>query len=244
MKSKNEQMFVHPRLFGLFPKPGLGWRVIKIDSKNIAGVFPEASLKREVNEPLFRYTQKRFHNGFHFANLEHLHNLPIKNGKMFLNGLYLDGYTCLVLFCRKFQPALPVEKVSLELKDFSDEEVNEHFRPCAGYIGRKYAFVSYHGSNDLRSLSSKEYYIMGSTIRRQGKEQEHKKKLGVEKIETNTPTPKTTSCQRYISHIDYMFRHTGVLFNFDGFRIVAIKWRNYIGPQKNIEYSVDILLNR
>lgn len=76
---------------------------------------------------------------------------------MFLNGLYTDGYTCRVLFRRKVRPLLPVENISLELEDFSAEEVDEHFGPRTVDPGRKDVFVSHHRSNDLRRLSMKEY---------------------------------------------------------------------------------------
>ncbi|KAI8880210.1 hypothetical protein K501DRAFT_302399 [Backusella circina FSU 941] len=162
---------------------------------------------------------------------------------MFLNGLYTDGYTCRVLFCRKVRPLSPIENVSLELEDFSAEEVDKHFRPCTVDPGRKDVFVSYHRSNDLRRLSTKEYYNMGGTIRRQRKEQELKRSLGIEEIESNIPTPKTTSCEQYISYIKYMFQHMNVLFDFYSFRTAAIKWRNYVGSQKRIQDAVNILLN-
>jgi hypothetical protein len=86
---------------------------------------------------------------------------------MFLNGMYTDGYTCRVLFCRRAQPPLPVKSIALKLEDFNADEVNTHFRPCAVDPGRKGVFLSYYGSNDLRRLSSKEYYSMYGTIRRQ-----------------------------------------------------------------------------
>ncbi|KAI8881371.1 hypothetical protein K501DRAFT_274642 [Backusella circina FSU 941] len=234
-KSEDEQRFVPPRLFSMFPNPGLQWRFIKIDGQNITGIFPGASLKKEANETLFCYTQN--------AGLEDLQNLAVEKGKMFLNGLYTDGYTCRVLFCRKVRPLSPIENVSLELEDFSAEEVDKHFRPCTVDPGRKDVFVSYHRSNDLRRLSTKEYYNMGGTIRRQRKEQELKRSLGIEEIESNIPTPKTTSCEQYISYIKYIFQHMNVLFDFYSFRTAAIKWRNYVGSQKRIQDAVNILLN-
>jgi hypothetical protein len=113
---------------------------------------------------------------------------------MFLNGMYTDGYTCRVQFCCRGQPPLPVKSIALELEDFNTDEVNTHFRPCTVDPGRKDVFVSYHGSNDLRRLSSKEYYSIDDTIPRQRQEQERKKRLGIEQIETHIPYPKTTSC--------------------------------------------------
>lgn len=66
---KNEQRFVPPRLFSIFPNPGFQWRFIKIDSQNVAGIFPDASLKKQTDETLFSYTQRRFYKCFNFAKL-------------------------------------------------------------------------------------------------------------------------------------------------------------------------------
>ncbi|ORE07140.1 hypothetical protein BCV72DRAFT_304877 [Rhizopus microsporus var. microsporus] len=60
---------------------------------------------------------------------------------------------------------------------------------------RKDAFVSYHGGTDVRRLSSAEYYGMGGTVKRQKLQQGRKKSLGIERIETNMPSPKTASIQ-------------------------------------------------
>ncbi|CEP14296.1 hypothetical protein [Parasitella parasitica] len=165
-------------------------------------------------------------------------NLAVENDKMFLNVLYTDGYTCRVLFCRTVRPLLLTENVTLELENFGAEK-DEHFRPCTADPGKKDVFVSYHRNNDLRRLSTKEYYNLGGTIRKQRKEQELKRRrLGVEEIKSNIPTPKTTSCEQYISYIKYMFQQMDVLFNFYSFRTVAIKWRNYVGSQKRIQDAV------
>lgn len=162
---------------------------------------------------------------------------------MFLNGMYTDVYTSRVLFCRQYKPSLPVENVSLELEDFNVDEVKKHFRPCAVDPGRKDVFVSYHDNNDLRRLSSREYYAMGGTVRRQQKEQDRKRTSGIEQIKTHIPSPKTTSCLQYVSHLEYMFQHMDALFGFYGFEAARIKWLNYVASQRSIEEAVNILLN-
>ncbi|GAA5811239.1 hypothetical protein MFLAVUS_004671 [Mucor flavus] len=235
-------------IFGLFPNPGLKWCYIKIDSQNVAGIFSGAALKKEADETLFHYTQRRFYKCFNFAklkikSLEDLQNLPTNKGKMFLNGMYTDGYTCRVLFCCQYKPSLPVENVSLELEDFNVDEVKKHFRPCAVDPGRKDVFVYYHDNNDLRRLSSQECYAMGGTVRRQRKEQDRKRISGIEQIETHIPSPKTTSCLQYVSHLEYMFQHMDALFGFYGFEAARIKWLKYVASQRSIEEAVNILLN-
>jgi hypothetical protein len=121
---------------------------------------------------------------------------------MFLNGMYTDGYTCRVLFCRRnIVPSSVTTDVSLELSDFTTEEVDKHFRPCAVDPGRKDA---YHGDTDIRRLSSAEYYNMGGAVTRNKMEQDRKKGLGIEEIESNIPTPKTASSEKYTSYMNYI----------------------------------------
>lgn len=170
-------------------------------------------------------------------------NLPAQKGKMFLNSIYTDGYTCRVSFCKRIHEASPMNQISLELDDFTHEEVDRYFRPCTVDPNRKDAYVSYHGNKDIRRLSSAEYYDMSGNINRQKMEQERKKRSGVLQIETQIPSPKTASINCYMIHITYLLRHMNVLFNFYSFDTARINWCNYIGSQRAIENAVNILLN-
>ncbi|GAA5812652.1 hypothetical protein MFLAVUS_006109 [Mucor flavus] len=159
---------------------------------------------------------------------------------MFLNGLYTDGYTYRVLFCRKLLPSLAEHRVSLELDDFTTEEVEQYFRPCAVDPGRIDAFVSYHGGNDIRRLSSSEYYNMHGTVTRQKSEQGRKGQSGLEAIQTNIPSPKTLSIEKYSSYITYMIEHLNALHSFYNFETAKIKWLNYLASQKTIQEKGDV----
>lgn len=162
---------------------------------------------------------------------------------MFLNSFYTDGYTCRVSFCRKKTPSSPLDKVTLELSDFNSEEVDQFFRPCTVDPNRKDIFTSYHGENDLRRLSASEYYNMNGVVNRQRLEQERKKANQVEQIETNIPSPKTTSVISYRNYMTYMLRNFESLENFYNFQTARIHWSNYIGKQRAIEQAVNILVN-
>ncbi|KAI7892841.1 uncharacterized protein EV154DRAFT_537312 [Mucor mucedo] len=61
--------FQPPRLFSLFPNPGLHWRFVKIDSQNLTGLFPTASMERLEEETVFEYTQRYFFSRFNFAKI-------------------------------------------------------------------------------------------------------------------------------------------------------------------------------
>ncbi|EPB92523.1 hypothetical protein HMPREF1544_00536 [Mucor circinelloides 1006PhL] len=104
------------------------------------------------------------------------------------------------------------------LREFC-EEVNKHFRPCTVDPGRRDPFVSYHSGTDIRHLSSIEYYNMGGSVTRMKKQQKYKQELGIEKIETDIPSPKTASVEQFVL------------------------WSNYLSSQQVIEESVNILIN-
>ncbi|ORE03062.1 hypothetical protein BCV72DRAFT_316222, partial [Rhizopus microsporus var. microsporus] len=53
----NASKLVPPRLFSLFPNPGLGWRFIKVDAQNLTGIFPEAKQEKQINESPFDHNQ-------------------------------------------------------------------------------------------------------------------------------------------------------------------------------------------
>ncbi|CAO3695837.1 unnamed protein product [Rhizopus microsporus] len=174
--------FVPPRLFSLFPNPGLGWRFININAQNLTGIFSEAKQEKQINESPFDHNRRQFFQMFDFEKLgfrsrEELNNMPEQTGSMFLSGMYTDGYTCRVLFCRKVLPLPAANDVSLEPSSFTTDEVDKYFRPCTVDPGRKDAFVSYHGGTDVRRLFSAEYYNMDGTIKRQKVQQGRKKKL-------------------------------------------------------------------
>ncbi|KAI8077386.1 uncharacterized protein B0P05DRAFT_130077 [Gilbertella persicaria] len=142
---------------------------------------------------------------------------------MFLNSIYTDGYTCRVSFCRKVHSISPNDKVSLKVDDFTSEEVDRYFRPCTVDPNRSDVFISYHGKNDLRRLSTADYYNMNGTVNRQKLEQDRKKRLDIEQIETHFHSPKTAKLQYYTEYVMYALQHFRALANFYGFNTAKIK---------------------
>ncbi|KAI9244602.1 hypothetical protein EDC94DRAFT_699736 [Helicostylum pulchrum] len=51
-KGKDKQKFVPPRLFSLFPNPGLRWRFVKIDSQNVTGTLRRQRREQESKNTL------------------------------------------------------------------------------------------------------------------------------------------------------------------------------------------------
>ncbi|ORE05866.1 hypothetical protein BCV72DRAFT_263085 [Rhizopus microsporus var. microsporus] len=188
--------FVPPRLFSLFPNPGLGWRFIKIDAQNLTDIFPKAKQEKQINESPCDYNQRQFFQMFDFERLGFRSWEELKNmleGRMPLNEMYTDGYRCRVLFCGKVLPSSAADDVFLELSDFTTDEVDKYFRSCTVDPGRKDAFVSSHGGIDVSRLPSAAYHGMGGTVKRQKLQRGRKKSLGIERIETDMPSPKTAS---------------------------------------------------
>lgn len=173
------------------------------------------------------------------AELQSLH----EKGRMFLNSFYTDGYTCRVSFCRKKNTGSYLNNVTLTLNDFNTEEVEQFFRPCTVDPNRKDVFTSYHGENDLRRLSSSEYYNMNGVVNRQKQELERKKINNIEYIETRIPSPKTAGVEHYKRHITYMFQHIEALVKFYDFQTARIRWSNYVGNQKATDHAVNIFIN-
>ncbi|KAI7899683.1 uncharacterized protein BX663DRAFT_554638 [Cokeromyces recurvatus] len=134
---------------------------------------------------------------------------------------------------KKTQATSPsISKTSLELHNFTSEEINRYFRPCAVDPNRKDAFVSYHENTDIRRLSSAEYYDMSGNVNRQKMEKEHKRRSNVETVETQIPSSKTTFIDHYKMYITYMLQHMEVLFDFYSFETARIYWLSYVGSQR------------
>ncbi|KAI7905018.1 uncharacterized protein BX663DRAFT_585107 [Cokeromyces recurvatus] len=94
-------------------------------------------------------------------------------------------------------------------------------------------------TTDICRLSSIEYYNMGGSVRRM----KDKQRLGIEKIETDIPSPKTVSVEQFGLYITYMPQHMNTLLTFYGFETSKIKWLNHLSSQKAIQESVNILIN-
>ncbi|GAA5809176.1 hypothetical protein MFLAVUS_002581 [Mucor flavus] len=237
-----------PRLFSLFPNPSLKWRFIKIDGNNLNVLFPHTRLPRLENETRYNYTLRCFYGSFDFSqfkirSLQELQNLPIQKGKMFLNGLYTDGYTCRVLFARNVPRQGPESSIKLELSDFNEGEIGDRFRTCFLDPGRKSAYTAYYGNNEVRSLSATQYYSLSGAPGRSKQEDSLKIEQGIKLLETNIPSPRTAAIANYNNYLTYMLVNLNAFFDFYNFRTASINWKNYIGKQCAIEEACNILIN-
>ncbi|KAI8079100.1 uncharacterized protein B0P05DRAFT_637594 [Gilbertella persicaria] len=158
------------RLFSLFPNPSSKWRFIKIDRENVDVLFHEAKIPKENNESQFSLAARRFFDLFDFT-------------KSKIHSLYTDGYTCRVNFARNIPQVPNEDKIVLELSDFNQGEIDEHFNPCFLDPNRNSPYVAYYGSPN-----------------RSEKEDQLKTIQGLKDLETRIPIPKTSSVDNYEIH--------------------------------------------
>lgn len=176
-------------------------------------------------------------------SLEELQNLPRIKGRMFLNSFYTDGYTCRISFARNVPEKLEEDRVKLEIDDFNQDDVSSCFRPCFLDPGRKSAYVAYYGNEQVRSLSTNEYYYSSGSVNRARKEDNLKIEQGIKDLETRIPSSKTSSVALYMNHFLYMLAHMDRFFDFYNFRTASINWNNYHGRQCALEEACNILIN-
>ncbi|KAI9010889.1 hypothetical protein CLU79DRAFT_710139, partial [Phycomyces nitens] len=93
--------------------------------------------------------------------------------------------------------------VELTANDFSIQEITENFRVCTVDPGRRDAFNSCHG-DDIRRLTTKEYYNASGSVKRMRNEDVRKVVQGLKKVETHIPSVKTTSGNQSLRHTQYI----------------------------------------
>ncbi|KAI7905470.1 uncharacterized protein BX663DRAFT_499815 [Cokeromyces recurvatus] len=105
-------------------------------------------------------------------------------------------------------------------------------------------FINIDSRNlDIRCLSSAEYYDMNGNVYRQKMEKESKRRSNVETVEKQIPSSKTMSIDHYKMYMTHMLQHMEVLFDFYSFETARINWLNYVGSQRAVENTVNILIN-
>lgn len=162
---------------------------------------------------------------------------------MFTNQVCSDGFSIVFQFARPKKP----QAVELELQDFTSEEISKYYRVCAIDPGVRHLFTASYGAggahHEVRRCSSKEYYTMTGSLRRGKQLLSSKKRLGIDTIETNYPTGKTSNIERYRYHVDYFFSHREVLFSFYGLEDAERRFRDYQGRQRAQEEIANMLIN-
>ncbi|OAD71551.1 hypothetical protein PHYBLDRAFT_170211 [Phycomyces blakesleeanus NRRL 1555(-)] len=173
------------------------------------------------------YTRRLFAHFFNFKkfkinDIEAFINLPKEKGKIFLNSIYIDGYTCRVLFARRTATD-PLNSVELTTNNFNTQEIAGNFRVCTVDPRRRDAFNSYHADDDIRRLTTKEYYNASDSVKRMRNEDARKVVQGIKEDETNIPSVKTAPGEQFLRHTQYIIANMPTLFNFYNFRVAEIQ---------------------
>ena len=163
---------------------------------------------------------------------------------MFTNRFTTNGYQASFHFARASKNA----SVDLELDDFCADEIESYFRPCAIDPGRQHIFQAAYGTgsdqHELRRCSTKEYYQLTGSLQRKKKLQAAKKRNGIEYIESNFPTAKTSNIEQYKEYVQYFFWHLPRLLEFYNFdNDTERRFHDYQGRQRAREEMVNIIVN-
>lgn len=177
-----------------------------------------------------------------------LEELKFKNSThAFASRILTDGVAVNFVFARKSPSKDNISGVQLSFDDFTDREVETYFQPVAVDPGRTQVFTAAYGSgynpHEIRRCSSKEYYSMTGSGRRNASLQRQKHELGIDMIEAQLPTPKTADMRQYHEHISYVLRHYETLARFYDITTAELRFQNYQGVQRAREEMANILIS-
>ncbi|KAI8977457.1 hypothetical protein BDF20DRAFT_836256 [Mycotypha africana] len=163
LETVRHQQLSTPRKFSMFPNPGLKWRFIKIDPENIFHFFGHERHTKLRSENKLDYFIRCFFRIFDFSTL-----------------LRIDEQVSMT----SEQP---------ELADFTNNEIDQFFRPVTVDPGRRDVYVPYYSGQQFHKLSTKECYHISGSPGRSKLEDQRKQRVGVKELETNIPTTKTAN---------------------------------------------------
>jgi hypothetical protein len=170
-------------------------------------------------------------------------SLRITEKQLFKNLIATDGFTVDLHFARKKKDKSNVE---LSLEDFTQEEVDEMYRPCAVDPGVSTLIAASYGCGDqpheYRTFHNGEYYAFHGCTRRNNRLNEQKTRDGIKGIESSFPSTKTADSRLYEAYIEYFFMHKDRLFEFYGPESGEQRFYNYQGGQKAAQEAANILI--
>lgn len=164
----------------------------------------------------------------------------MKNSAMFINRLTSNGYMASFVCA----PAPKKTSIELELEDFSSDDIETYFRPCALDPGRRDVCWAAYGfgcdEHELCKCSTIEYYTMTGSRKKNKKLAKERKERGIERIESNFPTGKTSNMEQYHEYLACFFEHMHTLFDFYNYDNGAERhFREYQGKQRAREEIVN-----
>ena len=139
----------------------------------------------------------------------------------FANKFQTDGVGTSFLFARKTdEDEDAIRETQLGFSDFTVQEVENSFEVVGVDPGRSQVFTASYGcgndSHQVRRCSSKEYYAMTGSPRRNAKLQKEKVRNGISEIESECPTCKTANEVQFHLYLDWLNIHYDRLVKFYG----------------------------
>ncbi|GAA5812184.1 hypothetical protein MFLAVUS_005634 [Mucor flavus] len=234
-----------PRRFCILPKPLFHWRFVTI-SVNALSYFVKLPLPRgyqaqlEMFFRIFKFEKLRFKDITELA--------PNGNNSiLFGNIVRTDGVSVDFLFYRKHQvgPGPSYQRFDQALEDFDLSEVKDKYLPISLDPGRTSVFTATVGLQSNRHLRciTKEYYHMTGSTRFSRKQNKLKKDTGIESLESEIPSPKTSKSSAYSDYVKYMLLNKDSFFGFYGKDTAKTRFQLYQGVQRATDQMANILIN-
>ncbi|KAG0166591.1 hypothetical protein DFQ30_006989 [Apophysomyces sp. BC1015] len=146
-------------------------------------------------------------NKLRYKSLEELKNSSEECGTIFAKQIASDGFAIDFQFARKSNKGMITVDAELLPSNFTAEEINDHFKPCAVDPGRSQMLTAAYGyensSNEIQRGSAREYYTYTGLPLRQKKLEAEKKESGIDNMETKLETGKTQNIEAYGSYVRY-----------------------------------------
>lgn len=169
------------------------------------------------------------------------------NSILFGNIVRTDGVSVDFLFYRKHQvgPGPSYQRFDLALEDFDLSEVKDKYLPISLDPGRTSVFTATVGLQSNRHLrcTTKEYYHMTGSTRFSRKQNKLKKDTGIESLESEIPSPKTSKSSAYSDYVKYMLLNKDSFFGFYGKDTAKTRFQLYRGVQRATDQMANILIN-
>ncbi|KAG0169189.1 hypothetical protein DFQ30_003885 [Apophysomyces sp. BC1015] len=137
---------------------------------------------------------------------------------------------------------------TLDLGDFTTAEIGHFFDPCACDPGLTNVYVAAYGGStsrphSVRQFTSSEYYSMLKTNKRSKKLDEKKKAAGINIVEQEMPSSKTTDLTKYNTYVGYFLGYLEALGNFYNLSTTQSRFQGYQLRQRAREEMANILID-
>ncbi|GAA5816932.1 hypothetical protein MFLAVUS_010467 [Mucor flavus] len=169
------------------------------------------------------------------------------NSILFGNIVRTEGASVDFLFYRKHQvgPGPSYQRFDLALEDFDLSEVKDKYLPISLDPGRTSVFTATVGLQSNRHLrcTTKEYYHMTGSTRFSRKQNKLKNDTGIESLESEIPSPKTSKSSAYSDYVKYMLLDKDSFFGFYGKDTAKTRFQLYRGVQRATDQMANILIN-